>query len=193
MILTSKIKYQLFLYNYFLQYIKKNLYIDYYNEKNKDKCIQKINILTNEIKELEEINNYEFIKYKKSRGKRRKHKSFLLDIRKQVLDNKKSMLSKNITFMKRIDENKNKFKYKDYDDYFCKHVNYYNFVQKIKSELKNKYDIRVENICKNTYTPKIISELLKIDTENDTENDIEIDDVFLFLDKKLQNIMYNIF
>lgn len=183
--LTPKIKYQLFLYNYFLQYIKENLYNDYYNVNNKNKCIEEIPFLTNEINELQEINNNENIKYKKSRGKHRKHLYFLSNIRKKVLNIKKNKLTQNIKFIIEFEEHKNKFRYKDYDDYFHKHVNYYKFSQKIKCDIKKKYDSIIENIYKNIYNPINILQLLK--------NDTEIDDVFIILDKKIQDIMYNIF
>ena len=154
----------------------------------------KINILKNEINELNEIQNNEFIKFKKSRGKHRIHLEHLRNIRVTILNNKKTilynkniLLSQNIKFIEYIKENENgnKFYYKNYDDYFSIHVNRYKFFQKIKCELKKNYDRRIENIYKNIYHPKRVTQLL--------ENNIEIDEVFIFLDKKIQNIMYNIF
>jgi len=185
--LTPKIKYQLFLYNYYLKYIKDNLYNYSYNVNKKDMYIQEINILENEINELNEINNNELIKFKKSRGKHRIHLKFLKYIRETVLNNKKKLLSLNIRYIQHIEENENgnKFYYKNYDDYFSIHVNRYKFFQKIKCEFKKKYDKRIENIYKNIYHPKRVTQFL--------ENKIEIDEVFIFLDKEIQNIMYNIF
>jgi hypothetical protein len=58
-------------------------------------------------------------------------------------------------------------------------------VQKIKCELKKKYDIRIENIYKNVYNPKMVVQVL--------EKNTEIEDVFYFLNKKIENIMYNVF
>jgi hypothetical protein len=185
--LTPKIKYQLFLYNYFLKYIRDNLYNYYYSVNKKDMYIQEIKCLKNEINELNEIHKNEHIKFKKSRGKHRIHLKFLKNIRDAVLNNKKNILSQNIKFIEHIEENENgnKFYYKNYDDYFSIHVNRYKFIQKIKCELKNIYDTRIENIYKDIYHPKKITQML--------ENNIEIDNVFIFLDKEIQNIMYNIF
>ena len=183
--LTPKIKYQKFLYNYFSQYIKQNLYNDYYNVNKKDICIQEINILSNQINELQEINSNEFIRYKKSRGKHRKHLTFLTYIRRAVLYNKEQKLSEYNKIITCIPENEKKFNYRDYDDYFCKHINYYKFVQKIKYELKKKYDTRIEDIYKNVYKPTMVVQVL--------EKNTEIEDVFIFLNKKIENIMYNVF
>ena len=105
--LTPKIKYQLFLYNYYLKYIKDNLYNYSYNVNKKDIYIQAINILENEINELNEINNNELIKFKKSRGKHRIHLKFLKYIRETVLNNKKKLLSLNIRYIQHIEENEN--------------------------------------------------------------------------------------
>jgi len=183
--LKPKIKYQLFLYNYFLQHIKHNLYNDYYNSNKIEICIREINILTKEITDINEINDTEFIKYKKSRGKHRKHLLFLTHIRSTILNDKINKLSQFIKIIEGISENENKFMYKNYDDYFFKHINYYRFLQKIKNYLKNKYDIRIENVYKNIYSPKMVTQHL--------ENNIEIEEVFNILDKQIQNIMYNIF
>jgi hypothetical protein len=111
----------------------------------------------------------------------------LKNIRKVILEKKKYLLSQNIRYIQHIEENENenKFYYKNYDDYFSIHINRYKFFQKIKCELKKKYDKRIENIYKNIYHPKRVTQFL--------ENNIEIDEVFIFLDKEIQNIMYNIF
>jgi hypothetical protein len=185
--LTPKIKYQLLIYNYYLKYIKDNLYNYSYNKNEKNIYIQEKNILENEINELNEINNNELIKLKKSRGKNRIHLINLKNIRKVILEKKKYLLSQNIRYIQHIEENENenKFYYKNYDDYFSIHINRYKFFQKIKCELKKKYDKRIENIYKNIYHPKRVTQFL--------ENNIEIDEVFIFLDKEIQNIMYNIF
>jgi hypothetical protein len=145
MIFTPKIKYQIFLYNYFLQYITHNLYNEYYQYNNTDLCL-----------------------------------CLCLCIQE-----KETLLDEKNKFIQEIKENEKKFKYKDYDDYFYKHISYYKFVQKIKSELKNKYDSRIENIYKNIYNPKVILQLL--------ENNMEIDDIFNSLNNETQNIMYNVF
>jgi hypothetical protein len=42
-----------------------------------------------------------------------------------------------------------------------------------------------ENVYKNIYSPKMVTQHL--------ENNIEIEEVFNILDKQIQNIMYNIF
>jgi len=191
--LTPKIKYQLFIYNYYLKYIKDNLYNYSYNKNEKNIYIQEKNILENEINELNEINNNELIKFKikfkKSRGKNRIRLLNLKKIREVILEKKKYLLSQNIRYIQHIEENENenenKFYYKNYDDYFSIHINRYKFFQKIKFELKKKYDKRIENIYKNIYHPKRVTQFL--------ENNIEIDEVFIFLDKEIQNIMYNIF
>jgi hypothetical protein len=75
--------------------------------------------------------------------------------------------------------------YKDYDTFFNKHIRYFDFLQKIRDKFKEYYDNLIENIYKNVYNPKKIKQML--------ENNIELDDVFLILETKINETMYNVF
>jgi hypothetical protein len=186
--LKPKVRYQLFLYNYFLEYIEPHLYNEYYNTNNTPILVLQCNRLTDEINELDNVNDYEFIKYKKSRGKHRKHLFFLSCIRHSVLSNKRTKLAHNIRYIEAIEEkekkNENKFMYKDYSDYYNKHINHYQFLQKIKHILKLKYDNIIENTYKTLYSPKILTQL--IDT-------MPVEDAFNYLHVLTQDKMCNVF
>ena len=76
------------------------------------------------------------------------------------------------------------FVYRNYDDYFSKHIKQYSFIQKIKIELKNKYDIRVRNIYHHIYHPITINDLLFY---------INLEKVEIILERKINIIMSNVF
>lgn len=183
--LTPKIRYQLFMYNYYLKYIKNNLYNEKYDEKYIPSNESYMRQLKTDIDDITEINDNERPKYNKSRGKNRKKLLLLSKIRYTVLSKRKSLLDRCYNFINLSSENKTKFVYKDYDDFFKKHINYYKFLQKSKGEFKKRYDKMVEQKYKEIYYPKNIVDLFS--------KNIEIDEVFNILEKRTDNIMYNVF
>lgn len=190
--LTPKIQYQLFLYHYFMKYIKHHLFNPSYDSTKKDLYVQKIQFLQHDIDELNKINNDEYDNYRKSRGYHRKKLFFLSSIRRAVLYNKEFLLHQHIQFIRGIEENENKFMYKNYDEYLYTHINYYKFLQKIKPILKAKYDKKIEDIYKNIYHPTLLSQLLYDNTDNLATDD-NIDNAFTVLHNKIQLEMYNQF
>lgn len=184
---TPKIKYQLFLYNYYLQHIKHNLYNESYQAYQAELCFKEITQLTNEISDLEAIDKAEYKKYKKSRGNHSERLFFLAHIRQTVLSNLKETKLYYRKYIEGIQANETKLRYKNYDDYFEKHIRYYLFVQKIKAELTKRFDIRIENIYKSVYHPTAICRLL------DETVDLDYLDVLdIYLHNQIQNTMYNI-
>jgi hypothetical protein len=182
--LNPKIIYQKFLYNYYKEHIHDNLWQNKY-----DKDVGKINFqiinLKNEMNDLEDVESQEIKRYKKSRGKHRKHLMFLSDIRKNVFYSKQDELNQLKNLQKLVQINKTKqFFYKNYDDYFSKHIKQYIFLQKIKLDLKNKYEKTINSYYKHIYHTISISNLLRFK---------DLDEVDNLLYKKITSIMHNEF
>lgn len=182
--LKPKIKYQLFLYNYYKFYIQNHLWESQY-DIDSNAINKQCEYLISVIKQLEKINEYEKIRYNKSRGKHRKHLMFLTEIRNKVIFNKKEKLCQLNKLIHLAEINKTKqFFYKNYDDYFSKHIKQYSIIQKIKIELKNKYDNKVRIIYNHIFHPITINDLLF---------HVNLDKVENILERKINMIMNNVF